>query len=203
MLSFIFEKHRSSSSSSCPLREIGPCKPQAPEGNGRPVNFKNANKQPKIYVGRSSSLHILRVMLTDYASNTRQQCFYQLVALANITAFCLWPGLVQGQTKYNHPEHKEEVLLVTLTFHYHFPLLSKGKLPLIGCSLFCIVLCTFSVLTLTPQMMRLRPTFLSGKGTKNRRKQSNSERRQKSVRYGEVQDQTPSCVVPPQRLSSI
>ena len=32
-----------------------------------PINIKEANKQAKIYVGRSVTLHIVGFMLTDYA----------------------------------------------------------------------------------------------------------------------------------------
>ena len=33
---------------------------------GKPVNFKEANKQAEIYVGRSLTLHVYCFMLTEY-----------------------------------------------------------------------------------------------------------------------------------------
>ena len=59
--------------------------------------MKEANKQAKIYVGKSSNR-------TSFCSQTMYECFYRLVVWARITTFCILSGFVQVNPKNSEPK---------------------------------------------------------------------------------------------------
>ena len=83
--------------------------------------YQRSKKRTKIYVGRALTLHIFCFILIDYAWIILAQ---SLVVWADITTFCIFSGIVQGQppnTKQNHTTKN------FAKFPNHYPQLTMSR----------------------------------------------------------------------------
>ena len=88
------------------------------------VNIRGANKEAKIYVGMSTTVHIFCFALMHYAWITSQD-FYWLVVWTNLITYCSLSVFVHGQPpKIKNKNIKQKNFA---EFHNHFPLLTILK----------------------------------------------------------------------------